>query len=100
MELKGKKVLVTGAGGFIGSHLVEELVKIGANVRVFIRYISDGNLRYIEDFPKEIRENIEIARGDLKDFDAVKNAMKGVDVVFHLGAVISVQESIKNPREC
>lgn len=99
MELKGKKVLVTGAGGFIGSHLVEKLIEIGADVRIFVRYTSQGETRHIDKLPEKDREKIEIFMGDLKDFDAVKNAMKGVDVVFHLGAVISIPHSYKDPQE-
>ena len=98
MTLENSSVLVTGAGGFIGSHLVEELVKLGANVRAFIRYTSSGakgNLRYT-DFSED---NLEIFMGDLKDPYACREAMKDVDYVFHLASVISIPYSYRNPRE-
>ncbi len=98
MTLENSSVLVTGAGGFIGSHLVEELLKLGANVRAFIRYTSggnEGNLRYI-DRPDE---NLEVFMGDLKDPYACREAMKDVDYVFHLASVISIPYSYRNPRE-
>ncbi len=98
MTLEKASVLVTGAGGFIGSHLVEELLKMGANVRAFVRYTSSGhlgNLRYVDDSA----ENLEIVMGDLKDPYACKNAMQDVDYVFHLASVISIPYSYRNPRE-
>lgn len=98
MNLKDSSILVTGAGGFIGSHLVEGLLKTGANVRAFIRYTSEGrigNLKYIDGE----NENLEIVMGDLKDPYACKNAMKDIDIVFHLASVISIPYSYKNPRE-
>jgi NAD dependent epimerase/dehydratase len=98
MILENSSVLVTGAGGFIGSHLVEELVKLGANVRAFVRYTSGGNkgnLRYID----QSVENLEIFMGDLKDPYACRKAMRDVDYVFHLASVISIPYSYRNPRE-
>ncbi|MFH1607962.1 MAG: SDR family NAD(P)-dependent oxidoreductase [archaeon] len=99
MELKGKRVLVTGAGGFIGSHLTEELVKMGSKVRALVRYNSDGNIKNLKELPKEILNEIEIIRGDLKNYDCVKRAVKDVDVVFHLGALISIPYSYDDPRD-
>ncbi|MFX1483539.1 MAG: GDP-mannose 4,6-dehydratase [Promethearchaeota archaeon] len=98
MTLENSSVLVTGAGGFIGSHLTEELVKMGVNVRAFIRYTSGGgkgNLRYID----HEKENLEVFMGDLKDPYACREAMKDIDYVFHLASVISIPYSYRNPRE-
>jgi dTDP-glucose 4,6-dehydratase len=89
---------VTGAAGFIGSHLTEHLLKTGAKVRAFVRYNSDGylgNLNYIEPFP----DNLEIFFGDMKNPDAVHHAMKDVDIVFNLASIVSIPYSYVNPRE-
>jgi NAD dependent epimerase/dehydratase len=91
------KVLVTGAGGFIGSHLVEELVKQGEEVRAFVRYNSRDERGLLEDLPKEIQNQIEIDSGDLKDPDAVKKVMKGCMKIFHLGALIAIPYSYVHP---
>jgi len=98
LNLSESSILVTGAAGFIGSHLTEHLLNIGANVRAFVRYNSDGhlgNLKFIEPFP----ENFEIFFGDLKNPDAVSQAMKNVDVVFNLASIVSIPYSYVNPRE-
>jgi dTDP-glucose 4,6-dehydratase len=98
MKLEGSSVLVTGAAGFIGSHLVEELAGIGATVRAFVRYTSGGglgNLHYVDTS----HGNIEILMGDLKDPDACKASMKDIDCVFHLGSLISIPYSYIHPRE-
>ncbi len=94
-----KKVLVTGAGGFIGSHLVEKLVKLGAFVRAFVRYNSRNNWGLIELLPKHIQESLEIFVGDLKDPEAVRKAVKGCDIVFHVGALIAIPYSYINPLD-
>jgi len=99
MELKGKRVLITGAGGFIGSHLVERLIKEECNIRVFLRYNSEGKIGRLEELPAEDLNKIEIFRGDLSNFDIVKKSIKGVDIIFHLGALISIPYSYENPRE-
>jgi len=92
-------VLVTGAGGFIGSHLVEHLVKRGARVRAFVRYTSQGDIGLLRYAPPELRETIEIVRGDLRDASAVLKAMNGCAYVFHLGALIAIPYSYVHPRE-
>lgn len=97
--LKGKKVLVTGAGGFIGSHLAERLVFLGAGVRVFVRYNSRNDLGMLELVAKEIQENIEVYPGDLKDPEAVRKAVRGCEIVFHLGALIAIPYSYTNPLD-
>jgi len=99
MELVDKKVLVTGASGFIGSHLTEELAKMGCRVRAFIKYKSSGDLGNLEELGPGLLEKIEIIRGDLKNPDSVKRAVKNIDVVFHLGALISIPYSYVDPRE-
>jgi dTDP-glucose 4,6-dehydratase len=91
------KVLVTGAGGFIGSHLTEELVRQGEEVRAFIRYNSRDERGFLEDLPKEIQNQIEVAPGDLKDPDGVRKAVKGCSKVFHLGALIAIPYSYVHP---
>ena len=98
-DYASKKVLVTGAGGFIGSRLCERLVEEGAYVLAFVRYTSrpePGLLKYI---PKHVFDQIEIIRGDLRDFSAIEQAAKGVDTVFHMGALISIPYSYVHPVE-
>jgi NAD dependent epimerase/dehydratase len=95
----GRRVLVTGAGGFIGSHLVQALLTQGASVRAFVRYTSrkdPGSLRQLstEDFAK-----LEIVAGDLRDEHAVRHAVRGCPIVFHLGALISIPYSYLHPVE-
>jgi len=91
------KVLVTGAGGFIGSHLVEELVKQGEEVRTFVRYNSRDERGLLEDLPKEIQGQIEVVPGDLKDPEGVRRAVKGCPKIFHLGALIAIPYSYVHP---
>ncbi|GAB1470978.1 SDR family NAD(P)-dependent oxidoreductase [Chloroflexota bacterium] len=99
MNWNGKKVLVTGAGGFIASHLIERLVGAGAQVRGFVRYNSRNDLGMLKWLAPEILSQIEIMQGDLRDNEAVRNAVRGVDAVFHLGALIAIPYSYVNPRE-
>jgi len=94
-----KQVLVTGAGGFIGSHLTEVLVKAGAKVRVFIRYNSRDGRGNLEDLEPKLLDQIEIIAGDLRDADVIDRTVKGCDAVFHLGALVGIPYSYKNPRE-
>jgi len=97
--MKDKKVLVTGAGGFIASHLVERLVAEGAKVRAFVRYNSRGDSGLLRMLPIEVFSQLEVIAGDLRDVEAVREAMKGIDTVFHLGALISIPYSYVHPRE-
>ena len=99
MNWKGKKVLVTGAGGFIGSHLVERLVELGAQVKAFVRYNSRNDWGLIENLPVHIRNELEVVAGDLKDFGAVRDAVKDTEIVFHLGALIAIPYSYINPGD-
>ncbi|OGP53880.1 MAG: NAD-dependent dehydratase [Deltaproteobacteria bacterium RBG_13_52_11b] len=91
------KVLVTGAGGFIGSHLTEELVRQGEEIRAFVRYNSRDDRGLLEELPGEIRNQMEVVMGDLKDPDGVKKAVKGCGKIFHLGALIAIPYSYVHP---
>lgn len=96
---KDKKVFVTGAGGFIGSHLVERLVELDADVRAFVRYNSRNDWGLLELLPHHIKERIEVIMGDLKDADAVREHVRGMDIVFHLASLIAIPYSYLHPRE-
>ena len=93
----GKRVLVSGAGGFIGSHLVETLLGAGARVRALVRYNSRDDAGYLKEIKN--REGLEIIAGDLRNFRTVDQAVNGMQVVFHLGAVISIPYSYLYPVE-
>lgn len=99
MSWQGKKVLVTGAGGFIGSHLTEKLVDLEAKVRAFVRYNSRNDWGLIGTLPSHTKEKIEVIMGDLRDPETVRSVMKDVDAVFHLGALIAIPYSYIHPRE-
>lgn len=92
-----KKVLVTGADGFIGSHLTESLLKKGYDVKAFTMYNSFNTWGWLDTFPKEKLNDIEIFSGDIRDPNGVKEAMKGVDAVFHLAALIAIPFSYHSP---
>jgi NAD dependent epimerase/dehydratase len=98
-QLSGKRVLVTGAGGFIGSHLVNDLAEQGAQVRAFVRYNSRADSGYLKQLPPHIHKEIEIVAGDLRDSHAIYRSVEGMDIVFHLGALISIPYSYHHPRE-
>ncbi|HEY4236902.1 MAG TPA: SDR family NAD(P)-dependent oxidoreductase [Gaiellaceae bacterium] len=98
-DWSGRRVLVTGAGGFIGSHLAERLVELGADVRGFFRYTSGGGRGWIEHADADIRNAIDPVLGDLRDSDAVQQAVRGTDLVFHLGALVGIPYSYVHPRE-
>ena len=93
MNWKGRKVLVTGAGGFIGSHLVDRLVQRGANVRALVRYNSRGTFGWLHDLAPDYYRSVDVMQGDLRDADAVLRAVSGCEIVFHLGAMISIPYS-------
>ncbi len=98
-EWSGKRVLVTGAGGFIGSHLSESLARAGAEVRAFVRYNSRGDAGLLRQLPGEVVRELDIVAGDLRDTAAIERAVAGCDVVFHLGAIISIPYSYRHPME-
>jgi NAD dependent epimerase/dehydratase len=92
-----KKVLITGADGFIGSHLVEELLHQGYTVKAFCLYNSFNSWGWLDSLPKEILEKIEVFTGDVRDPNGVRTAMKGCDMVFHLAALIAIPYSYHSP---
>jgi len=94
-----KKVLVTGAGGFIGSHLIERLIDLGADVKGFVRYNSRNDWGLLEIIPSQKLDSLQIISGDLQDYDAVFSAVRDVDVIFHLGSLISIPYSYIRPRD-
>ena len=91
------KVLVTGADGFIGSHLTEALVKKGYNVKAFVLYNSFNTWGWLDTLPKNIMSHVEIFQGDVRDPNGVREAMKDIDVVFHLAALIAIPFSYHSP---
>ncbi len=97
MELAKKQVLVTGADGFIGSHLVEGLLDEGCHVKAFVYYNSLNSWGWLDSFPEEKRRQIEVFSGDIRDPNGVRTAMQGVDVVFHLAALIGIPFSYHSP---
>lgn len=97
LDLKGKRILVTGADGFIGSHLVEELVRLGHDVRAFVYYNSFNSWGWLDQSEPAVRESIEVVAGDVRDPFCVKSAVKGCDVVLHLAALIAIPYSYRSP---
>ncbi|WP_028247407.1 NAD-dependent 4,6-dehydratase LegB [Pseudobutyrivibrio ruminis] len=91
------KVLVTGSDGFIGSHLVEELVKKGYEVKAFVYYNSFNNWGWLDTLDKSIMDHVEVFAGDVRDPNGVREAMKGCDAVFHLAALIAIPFSYHSP---
>lgn len=96
--LRGTRVLVTGAGGFIGSHLVEALVRAGCHVVAFVHYRSDGSRGLLERVDPEVLSQVECVAGDIRDAERVAQACRGCDVVFHLAALIGIPYSYESPR--
>lgn len=97
MELNNKKVLVTGADGFIGSHVVEALVRAGYKAKAFVYYNSFGSWGWLDHSDPEIRKSIEVFSGDIRDPNGVRTAMEGCDVVLHLAALIAIPYSYHSP---
>jgi len=95
LDWTNKSVLVTGAGGFIGSHLVEQLVERGARVRALVRYNSAGTWGWLDQ--SQIKNNVEVIQGDVRDHDSTDRALSGVEVVFHLAALIAIPYSYHAP---
>lgn len=91
------KIMVTGSDGFIGSHLTEELVKKGYKVKAFVLYNSFNTWGWLDSLPREILNEIEIFQGDVRDPNGVKEAMRDVDAVFHLAALIAIPYSYHSP---
>ena len=97
MQLEKRKVLVTGADGFMGSHLVEALLAQGCDVRAFVLYNSFGSWGWLDTLPNRIKNNLDICAGDIRDPNGVREAMKGTSVVLHLAALIAIPYSYHSP---
>lgn len=97
MKLQGKKVLVTGAGGFIGSHLVEALVRMNCKVRAFVHYNSNNLWGWLDSASVDVKGHFQVFSGDIRDPNGVLEAMQGCDVVFHLAALIGIPFSYHSP---
>ena len=97
MNLKNKNILVTGADGFIGSHLVEALIAKGYNVKAFVYYNSFNSLGWLDTLKKDILDEIEIFSGDIRDPNGVYESLKNIDIVFHLAALIGIPFSYHSP---
>ena len=99
MKIASSKVLVTGAGGFIGSHLTEELMRLGASVRAMVHYDSRNDWGQLDVLPDKIKKSLEVVTGDVRDYLAVRKALQGCDIVFHLAALIGIPYSYVAPEE-
>lgn len=97
MNLKDKHVLVTGADGFIGSHLVERLLTENCKIRAFVYYNSFNSWGWLDTLPAEVKKDIEVFSGDIRDPNGVRTACRGVDVIFHLAALIAIPYSYHSP---
>ncbi|KAH2824663.1 hypothetical protein KXV85_000503, partial [Aspergillus fumigatus] len=97
VKLQGKRVLVTGADGFIGSHLTEHLVRLGADVRAFVFYNSFNSWGWLDEAEPLIQKSIDVVAGDVRDPHGVRAAMAGCDVVMHLAALIGIPYSYHSP---
>lgn len=98
MKLDGKRILVTGADGFIGSHLTEHLIRRGCDVRAFVQYNSLGAWGWLEAIAPDLRRDLDVFAGDIRDPYGVRTAMTGCDVVLHLAALIAIPYSYHSPQ--
>ena len=92
-----KKILVTGADGFIGSHLTEHLVRKGFEVKAFVLYNSFSSWGWLDHCEQDVIGKFEVIAGDIRDYHGIKDAMKGCDAVLHLAALIAIPYSYKSP---
>jgi dTDP-glucose 4,6-dehydratase len=99
MSWNGKRVAVTGAGGFIGSHLTEALVQAGAEVTAAVRYNSRGDEGHLAHMAPTVRDGLRIHRIDLADIEATRGALEGVEVIFHLAALVGIPYSYSHPHD-
>jgi len=99
VRFEGKTVVVTGAGGFIGSHLVERLAQEGARVRAMLRYTSRGQRGALDLLPRGVLDSVDITLGDVRDFDAVREICRGAGAIFHLAALVGIPYSYEHPQE-
>ena len=97
MNLNNKKILITGADGFIGSHLTEELIRRGHDVRAFVFYNSFGHWGWLDESPEDIKRELDVFAGDIRDPHGVRTALKDCDVVLHLAALIGIPYSYHSP---
>ena len=97
MEIKNKKILITGADGFIGSHLVEEVLEQGGKVKAFVYYNSFNSFGWLDTFQLDVLQKIEVVSGDIRDKGFVQESMQGCDMVFHLAALIGIPYSYHAP---
>lgn len=97
MQLKNKKVLVTGSEGFIGSHLTEKLVALGAKVTALVQYNSFNNWGWLESIEPHVRKEIEVYTGDIREYDNISKAVAGKEIVLHLAALIAIPYSYQSP---
>ena len=98
MNWKNKKVLVTGSEGFIGSHLTEKLIELGADIRAYVLYNAFNSWGWLDSFSIDKLDQIEIFMGDVRDENNVRSAVKEVDIVFHLAALIGIPYSYYSPQ--
>ncbi len=98
-DYRGERVLVTGAGGFIGSHLVERLIQEGARVRAFVRYNSLNDWHLLRELPPDLLAQVEVVEGDIRDADFVLSACDGCSTIYNLAATISIPHSYQSPFE-
>jgi dTDP-glucose 4,6-dehydratase len=99
MNWKSKSILITGAGGFVGSHLTEQMVEHCAHVRAFVRYNSRGDWGMLKLLPRHKLNEIEVFAGDLRDSHAVRRAAQKTEIIFHLGSLIAIPYSYIHPRD-